>query len=113
MPPYSLLLNFDGEHRPQSLASIRTNYGAYVVIFGDQEKLSQALELMVLMRANEPFTGGGGMGVYELTADSIDDAVQQVLAVDPSLAAEVTFVGDDDTMFEDLMESLRRVAGRE
>ena len=100
-------MNFDSELNPRSLVSIQTNYGSFVVIFRDDEKLSKAIELMIADRAAQPFMGRRGLGIHELTAGSIDGAVREILAVEPSLATEVTFLGDDDPMFDGLIESLQ------
>jgi len=100
-------MNFDSELNPQSLASIQTNYGAFVVLFCDQDKLATAVDLMIAHRASQPFTGRRGLGTYEVAAGSIDDVVREILQIDPSLATEVTFLGDDDPMFDELIESLR------
>ena len=111
MPTYKLLVNFDSDLKPTSLASIQTSYGAVVVLFRDDQKFSEAMETLLALHNKEAFQGRRGFGSYELEAGSIDEAVEQILITDPSLANETTFLGDDDPTFDELLDSLRGLAG--
>lgn len=103
---FSVIVYLDEDLKPTSLASVTTSGGPFVILFRNREKSLRALDSLSNWMESQPQHLRRSMGVLSLEQDSFDDAVKYIRDNDPSLRGNVTFIADDDQIFETMFASL-------
>jgi hypothetical protein len=102
---FQVIVNLDSQMRPTGLTSFATSHGPIVVLYRNPRKCTQALNALSLAKLQEPDENRRATGLLALEANSFEEAVADMRSKDATLVGTVTFIADDDQIFDSLLES--------
>lgn len=102
-----MVLLRDSRGEIAGLLRLDTSVGPVAFIFRDEAKLRRFVGAM----AEAERAPGYGYAWFSLDAASFPEAVEKVLALDPSMAGTLSFFPDTDKLFPELLDSLSNMKG--